>query len=166
MRRVLIQMKNLKHLLLLSLGGLAVLNTTAADAPERPLHVLYIGAVNAGSGGRRFGDSRTNYVYLPGQTLAPEAIYFDHLTSITNLTDAYLKHFDAVALVAPETGITAPQQKLLDSFKNSGKALIKYTDGARPADSVLREAVLSGVSKESKAAWEAYIASRAPLKRQ
>ncbi len=159
-------MKNLKQLLLLSLGGLLVLNTIAADAPERPLRILYIGSVNAGGGARGFGGSRTNYVYLPGQTLAPEAIYFDHLTSITNLTDVYLKHFDAVTLVAPESEIGAAQQKLLDNFKMSGKAVIKYTDGSRPADSALRDAVLNGVSKETKSAWEAFIASRAPLKRQ
>ena len=86
-------MKNFKQTLILLMGGLMVLNTLAADAPDRPLHALYLGPVNAGSGGRGaggFGAPRTNYVYLPGQTLAPEAIYFDHLTSITNLTDAYL----------------------------------------------------------------------------
>ena len=48
-----------------------------------------IGPISAGSGGRGFGGfdaPRTNYVYLPGQTLAPEAIYFDHIPNLTNLT--------------------------------------------------------------------------------
>jgi uncharacterized protein len=166
----LIQMKNLKQLLLLSLGGLIVLNTVAAEPLERPLHVLYIGPVNAGSGrgggGGGFGGSRTNYVYLPGQTLAGEAIYFDHLTSITNLTDAYLKHFDAVVQVAAAGEVAAPHQNLLDSFKNSGKALLRYTNETRPAEGVLREAVLNNVNQEAKASWEAFVRSRAPLNRQ
>ena len=63
------------------------LNTFAADAPDRPLHVLYLGpvskraavAVLAADG----AGARTNYVYLPGQTLAPEAIYFDHRSDVT-----------------------------------------------------------------------------------
>jgi len=155
-------MKNLKQLLFLSLGGLVVLSAIAADAPERPLHVLYLGPVNAGSGGRGFGGSRTNYVYLPGQSLAPEAIYFDHLTTFTNLTDAYLKHFDAVTLVGLDSDIGPAQQKMLKSFRSAGN-VIKYTE--RPTDSTLRDAVVGGVSKKAKAAWEALLALRAPLRR-
>src|SRR5580765_8578035 len=159
-------MKNLKQLLLLSLGGLVVLNTIAADAPERPLHVLYIGPVNAGSsggGGGGFGGSRTNYVYLPGQTLAPEAIYFDYITAITNLTEAYLKHFDAVVQVMPDADIGAALQKMLDTFKSTGNGLIKYTE--RPTDAVLREAVLGAITQNAKSAWETSLASRPPLQR-
>jgi putative membrane-bound dehydrogenase-like protein len=156
-------MKNLKQLLFLSLGGLAALSSIAADAPERALHVLYLGPVNVGGGGRGFGGSRTNYVYLPGQTLAPEAIYFDHLTTFTNLTDAYLKHFDAVTLVGLDSDVGPAQQKMLETFRNAGKAVIKYTE--KPTDATLREAVLGGVSKNAKAAWEAFLASRAPLQR-
>src|SRR3954470_16111835 len=135
-------MKHLKHLLLLLTGGLTLLHTSAADAPERPLHVLYLGPITAGAGGRGFGGfgaPRTNYVYLPGQTLAPEAVYFDHLTSITNLTDAYLKHFDAVVQVMTDDELSAAHQKMLDGFKSAGNAFIKYTE--RPTDAVLREAV-------------------------
>src|SRR3954470_9444384 len=74
-------MDKLKQILVVFAGGLMVLNTLAAEAPDRPLHVLYLGAVNAGrgGGGGGFGGARTNYVYLPGQTLAPEAIYFDYV---------------------------------------------------------------------------------------
>src|SRR3954468_10447667 len=160
-------MKNLKQLSLLLAGGLMVLNTFAAALPERPLHVLDLGPVNVGNGGRGFGGfgvSRTNYVYLPGQTLAPEAIYFDHLTSVTNLTDAYLKHFDAVAQVTPDAEVAPAQQKMLDSYRNAGGALIKYTE--RPTDEVLREAVLASVSRKAKSAWETSLASRPALQRQ
>src|SRR5215218_4559138 len=109
------QMKNLKRILILLTGGLMALNTFAADAPDRPLHVLYLGPVNVGSGGRGggFGGSRTNYVYLPGQSLAPEAIYFDQLSNPTNLTEKYLSHFDAVVQVMPDAEVGAALQKML-----------------------------------------------------
>ena len=109
--------------------------------------------------------ARTNYVYLPGQTLAPEAIYFDHRADVSNLTDTYLKHFDAVVQVMPDTEVGAAQQKMLDGFKQAGNGLIKYTDGKRPEDTDLRKAVLDSVSKNAKSAWEAYVASRPPLQR-
>jgi len=159
-------MKNLKRILIVLTGGLMTLNTIAADAPDRPLHVLYLGPVNAGGGGRGsggFGAPRTNYVYLPGQTLASEAIYFDYLTSATLFTEKYLQHFDAVVQVTPDGDLGAPLKKMLDSLKSAGKGLIKYTD--RPADAVLREAVLSGVSQNAKSAWEALLVSRPPLQR-
>lgn len=161
-------MKHIKQILILFIGGLTVIGALAADRPERPLHVLYLGPVEAGSGGRGggfggFGGSRTNYVYLPGQTLAPEGIYFDHVTSATNLTERYLKHFDAVVQVMPGDEFGADQQKMLDRFKNAGRPLVKYSE--RPTDAVLREAVLGGVSKEARSAWEALLSSRAPLQR-
>jgi putative membrane-bound dehydrogenase-like protein len=163
-------MKNLNQILILLTGELLAFNMFAAEAPDRPLHVLYLGPVSVGGGGRGgggfggFGGPRTNYFYLPGQTLAPEAIYFDHCVDVTNLTDTYLKHFDAVVQVMPDAEVGAV--KMLDSFKNSGNGLIKYTDGKRPTDPVLREAVLGAVSKKAKSAWEASIASRPPLPRQ
>jgi uncharacterized protein len=161
-------MNNLKQILILLTGGLLTLNTFAAETTERPIHVLYLGPVEAGRSGPRGGGfggggSRTNYVYLPGQTLAPEAIYFDHLTTLTNLTDAYLKHFDTVVQVMPDGEVGAAQRKMLDSFKSRGNPLMKYTE--RPTDAVLREAVLSGVSKKVKSAWGALLSSRPPLQR-
>ena len=112
-------MNIVKQTLLLLLGGLMVHNSTAAESSQRPLHVLYLGPVEAGGNGRGggFGGARTNYIYLPGQTLAPEAIYFDHLSSASNLTPAYLKHFDAVVQVMPDTDLNPEQQKLLENFK-------------------------------------------------
>src|SRR3954463_9050650 len=123
-------MKNLKRIAICLAGALISVNTLAAEAPDRPIHVLYLGPVSTGGRARGggFGGSRTNYVYLPGQTLAPEAIYFDHLTSVTNLTDAYLKHFDAVVQVMPGPELGAAEQKLLDGFKSGGNALIKYNE--------------------------------------
>jgi uncharacterized protein len=158
-------MKNLKQILILLTGGLMALNTFAADAPDRPLHVLYLGPVNTGGGGRGFGGfggPRTNYIYLPGQTLAPEQIYFDHITTATNLTETYLKHFDVVVRVMTDADLDAARQ-MLDTFKSAGNGLITYTE--RPTDSVLREAVLGAISKKAKSEWEASLASRPPLQR-
>ncbi len=153
-------------ILILLTGGLMALNTLAADVPDRPLHVLYLGPVSVGGGGRGggFGGPRTNYVYLPGQTLAPEAIYFDHRADAADLTETYLKHFDAVVMM-PDAEVGAAQQKMLDDFKGAGNALIKYSDGKRPADSALREAVLGSISKKTKSEWEVALASRSALKR-
>src|SRR5688500_14507200 len=161
-------MRNLKHSLIL-LTGLLTLNAFAAETTERPIHVLYLGPIEAGRSGPRGGGfggggSRTNYVHLPGQTLAPEAIYFDYLSSATNLTDGYLKHFDAIVQVMPDDEVSAAQRGMLDSFKSAGNALLKYT--GRPTDAVLREAVLSGVSKKARSAWEALLAARPPLQRR
>ena len=111
-------MKNLKRLTILLAGALMALNSFAAVAPDRPLHVLYLGPVGGGGGGRGFGGGfggpRTNYVYLPGQTLAAEAIYFDHLSNFTNLTEKYLSHFDAVVQVMPDAEVGAAQQKMIE----------------------------------------------------
>src|SRR5687768_12920626 len=164
-------MKHLKRILILFTGGLIAFSASAADAPDRPLHVLYLGPVDVGRGGRGgggFGGSggpRTNYVYLPGQTLATEAIYFDHLSNATNLTDSYLKHFDAVVQMVPDTEIVTAQQTMLDWFKNAGKGLIKYSDGNSPTDTVLREAVFGAISKKLKSDWEAFVTSRPSLQR-
>jgi mono/diheme cytochrome c family protein len=157
-------MKNLKPILGL-LTGLIALNASAAAGPDRPLHILYLGPTSLGGAGFGGGGSRTNYVYLPGQTLAPEAIYFDHRADAASVTEAYLKHFDAVVQVLPDAELGADQRKLLAGFQSAGKGLIKYADGQRPAEGVLREAVLGGVSKEAKSAWEASLASRPALQR-
>ncbi len=145
------------------------LNTLAADGPAHPLHILYLGSVSTGGGGG-FGaqggpGGRSNYAYLPGQTLAPEAIYFDYRADVSNLTDAYLKHFDAVVQVMPDPEVGTAQQTLLENFKAAGHGWIQFTDGKRPEETDLRKAVLDGVGKNAKSAWEAYVASRPPLQR-
>jgi putative membrane-bound dehydrogenase-like protein len=158
-------MKHLKQVLTLLTGGLLALNTFTADAADRPLHVLYLGSTDSSSDGGGFRRGRTSYVYLPGQTLAPEAIYFDHRSDLTDLTDVYLKHFDAVVQVMPDSEIGVNQLDSLTRFKNAGKGLIKYTDGNRPEETDLRKAVLSNVSEKAKAEWEAALATRPSLNR-
>src|SRR3954463_9163109 len=159
-------MSNLKQILLLLTGGLMVLKTLAAEPPDRPLHILYLGpvAVGRGGGGGGFGGARTKYGFFPGHPLAPEAIYFDYVAAVTNLTEAYLTHFDAVVQIMPDAEVGTIQQKMLDSFKRAGNGLIKYTE--RPADAVLREAILSAVSNKARSDWEASLAARPPLQRQ
>jgi hypothetical protein len=61
----------MKKFLILMVAGLMTFNSGAAEAPDQPLQVLYLGPVDVGGGGGGRGNSRTNYVYLPGQTLAP-----------------------------------------------------------------------------------------------
>lgn len=148
--------------------GTTVLSTLEAAVPARPIHVLYLGPVDAigsgsrGSGGSNSG-SRTNYVYLPGQTLAPQAIYFDHLSDPTHLTATYLNHFDAVVQVLPEKDLEPSHRKALDDLKAAGKGRIQYSE--RPEDAVLREAVLDAISPKTRSDWEAFVASRPPLQR-
>jgi len=159
-------MKDLKRILILLTGGLIVLKTFAAETPARPIHVLYLGPIDAGRSGPRgggFGGPRTNYVYLAGQTLAAEAIYFDHVTSATNLTEKYLSHFDAVVQVMPDAELGGAKQQMLDRSRSAGNPLIKYTE--RPTDAVLREAVLGAISKKAKSDWETFVASRPQLQR-
>ena len=48
-------MHNTKQLLTLMAAGLLALNTFAADAPDRPLHVLYLGPASTGGGARGGG---------------------------------------------------------------------------------------------------------------
>ncbi len=158
-------MKSSKPILLLLTGGLTVLNALAAEAPDRPLHVLYFGPASTGAGAFTGGGGRTNYAYLPGQTLAPEEIYFDQLSEPAYLTDAYLKHFDAVVQARPDSEVDAAHQQMLQSFASAGHGLIKYTDGKRPTDGVLREAVLGAVSPKARTDWEASLVSRPPLRR-
>lgn len=63
--------------------------TTLAE--PKPLQILYVSEVT-------YTSSETNYALLPGQSLAGEAIYFDHRTSAGALTKEYLGHFSAIFL--------------------------------------------------------------------
>jgi putative membrane-bound dehydrogenase-like protein len=162
-------MNRTKQTLILLTGSLMVLNTFAAEAPDRPIHVLYLGSVDAGRSGPRGGNgggfgSRTNYAFLPGQRLAGEAIYFDHRSDITNLTAAYLKHFDAVVQAVPDSWMAGPQEKLLSTFK--GGTLIKVAETNRPTDAELRTSIIAALDKKTRAAWEAFLAKRVPLQHE
>ncbi len=161
-------MKNVALLLVVIAGGLTALPAAApAAAPDRPLHVLYLGSIRPGGPGASPipGGSRTNYSYLPGQTLAPEGIYFDPLIDVAQLTERYLSHFDGVVQALPDAEVGSARLAMLDSFKRTGGAVIKVNDGERPADPALREAVLQALSPRSKAEWAASLASRPPLRR-
>lgn len=159
-------MKTVNLTLSVLIGGLTLATNFAAQPVERPLHVLYLGTVDEGSGqrGNGFGGGRTNYVYLPGQTLAPEAIYFDQLSQPTNLTPAYLKHFDAVVQVLSDKELGPEQEQMLSKFKSAGNVLIRYSE--RPSDAVMRQAVVGKVSSKARSAWEAFLAARPSLQRQ
>lgn len=146
--------------------GLATLQARAASAPDRPLHILYLGPLPAGGTGSGPGGSRTNYVYLPGQTLAPEAIYFDHLADTSQVTEAYLRHFDVVVQALPDPSAGSELQQRLAAFQGAGNGLIRISDGKVPTDRALRETVLAAVPPKAKSEWEASNAARPPLQRQ
>ena len=83
-----------------------------------------------------------------------------------NLTDAYLKHFDAVVQVMPDAEVGAAQPEVDRGVQERrGNGLIKYADGQRPADGVLPRGRARAVSKKAKADWEASLAARPPLQR-
>ena len=135
-------MNNLKQILVLLTGGLLTLNTFAAETTDRPIHVLYLGPVEADVLVREAvalaaaGRARTTFICPANFGAGSDLLRSSH--QVTNLTDAYLKHFDAVVQVMPDGDISAAQRKMLDSFKSAGNALLKYTE--RPTDAVLREA--------------------------
>ena len=120
-------MKHLKQILILLTGGLMVLNTLPRmhRIVRSMSSILARSVPDVWSPRRRWfwrrGGSRTNYVYLPGQTLAPEAIYFDHRADVTNLTDAYLKHFDAVVQVMPDAEVGAGPAEDARQFQERGQ---------------------------------------------
>lgn len=158
-------MRHSKTVLLALASGWLGLQAWGADDPGRPLRVLYLGSLDAGAVRPGAGGSRTNYVYLPGQTLAPEGIYFDHLPDLTQLTERYLSHFDAVVQAVPDSEVGAGPQRWLEGFRTSGNGWIKHADGSKASDAALREAVLGAVSRPARSAWEALLASRPPLRR-
>ena len=102
------------------------------------------------------------YVYLPGQTLAPDGIYFDHLTSAAEITPAYLQHFDAAIIALPRAQIGAQPQQALDQFSNSGRKIQVVT--STPSDQQLGAMVQSLVSPQAMAEYKAYLAGRQPVR--
>lgn len=149
--------------LLLALAG--TLPLAAAEGPGRPLRVLYLGPVDSRPAGPGGGSSRTNYVYLPGQTLAPEAIYFDHISDPASLSEPLLAHYDAVVQAIPDPATASPARPLLESFQRSGHAWIRKPDAPRPSDADLRKDLLAGITPAARSAWESFTTARPSLQR-
>src|SRR6476620_7698990 len=81
-------------------GAALLASATASMGADRPLHLLYFWTPTP--------TKRDNfYAMLPGQWLAPEAIYFDYRADAAALTPGALKHFDAVFLAQDESKLSA-----------------------------------------------------------
>ena len=128
----------------------------AAEVPNRPLQILYVGQIPATPQGER------GYAFLPGQRLAPQAIYFDYRTDAASLTADYLKHFDAVVL-AGGVPADAAQQAPLAKFSADGRVVTAAGEVLRD-DLKLRVEVLRAVGEKARGEWERFIAGREPLK--
>ncbi len=98
------------------------------------------------------------YALLPGQTLAADAIYFDYVTRPTDLTAAYLQHFDAAIVALPAGQIGAAQQRLLDQFKASGRNVQMVT--SPPTDQQIRGSLPTLVSRAVMSQYADFLASR------
>ncbi|MES2569778.1 MAG: PVC-type heme-binding CxxCH protein, partial [Verrucomicrobiota bacterium] len=142
-----------------SLLAASALHCEAAETPDRPIHVLFLGDSTPANPGTQPG----TYAFLPGQTLAGEAIYFDHSSANTALTPAYLAHFDAVLVVGDEA-LSAAQKKALEDFAAKGRGVKTLPASARTDDARLRSAALDGVGATVRKEWEGFVAGRAPLK--
>ena len=132
-------------------SGVMGLSTKGAD---RPLHVLYLGEVKP--------TVRAGYSLLPGQQLAPEAIYFDHRPADAALTAEYLKHFDAVMLNAERSALAPAASKALADFEAAGHGVKAWPKTVE--DPQLKAAVLEAVGAGARGEWEAFVAAREPRK--
>jgi len=129
----------------------ASLFTSAALAAGRPLQVLYVGEVEISGEG-------ANYSYLPGQTLAKEAIYFDHRADTSVLAASYLKHFDAVVLTVPESDLSSAEKNALDTFARR-HGVKRLTPDEKFDDVRFRAEVLDLVGQKARAEWESFLQS-------
>ena len=104
------------------------------------------------------------YAFLPGQTLAADAIYFDYLTRPTDLTQAYLQHFDAAIVALPAGEIGAAQQRLLDQFKASGRGV--QTVSSPPTDQQIRSSLPTLVGQAAMSRYADFLGSRPTVRYQ
>jgi putative membrane-bound dehydrogenase-like protein len=123
-----------------------------SSAADRPLHVLYVGEIVT--------SQHSGYVMLPGQWLAPEAIYFDHSADPGALTPGYLKHFDAVLLATDESKLAPAQKQALADFAKAGHGVKPYP--VTKDDAQFKAAVLEAVGAPARQEWEAFVAAREP----
>jgi putative membrane-bound dehydrogenase-like protein len=110
----------------------------------------------------RGGTTPPTYAYLPGQTLAPEGIYFDHVIDPADLTAAYLQHFDAAFVAVPQAQLTPAAQRLLDQFSAAGHGVRMVT--SRPSEEEIRAAVPGLVGNAVMTQYRAFLAGREPLR--
>ncbi len=102
------------------------------------------------------------YAYLPGQSLAPEGIYFDHLTNPADLSLAYLQHFDAVVVALPAAQLGAAAQRALDQYRASGRLVRNVT--TRPTEAQFRAMVPELVGTAAMNAYRTWTAGRLPIR--
>ena len=110
----------------------------------------------------RGGTTPPTYAYLPGQTLAPDGIYFDYVTDPADLTSVYLQHFDAAIVSLPPAQITPVVQRLLDQFRSSGHGVRTVT--SRPSEEDLRTSVPGLVGTAAMTQYRAFLAGREALR--
>jgi putative membrane-bound dehydrogenase-like protein len=110
----------------------------------------------------RGGTTPPTYAYLPGQTLAPDGIYFDYVTNPAELTPAYLQHFDAAIVALPPAQISAALQRQLDQFRAAGHGVRNVT--SRPSEEDLRASVPGLVGAAAMGQYRAFLAGREPLR--
>ncbi len=137
---------------------LSAVPALAAEQPH-PLHLLYFGEATPTP-----VTKPATYAFLPGQQLAPEAIYFDYRSDADALSSASLRNFDAVLLAVPKEKCTADQQKALDAFAAEGHGVKPVPANADPQ--AIRALALEAVGAGAKQAWEAFLAGRAPLEHE
>jgi len=101
------------------------------------------------------------YAYLPGQSLAPDGIYFDHLTTTAELTPAYLQHFDAVVVALPAAQLGAAAQRALDQYRAAGHIVRNVT--TRPSEAQFKAMVPELVGTAALGAFRAWAAARQPI---
>ncbi len=141
--------------------GVTETSLQATDSRPGPLRILYFGRFDPDAG------QGTNYTYLPGQTLAREAIHFDHTSDPTQLRPERLRHYDAVVLVDAEGKIGAAEERVLTEFTRvRGGGVKRFATGTPPDDSQLKSDALSLVSILARARHESFLRGREPLRHE
>ncbi len=134
----------------------AALVSGSAQASPRPLHILFYGPAKPAPAARP-----AEYAFLPGQTAAPKAIYFDYRTDAAALSAEALRNFDAVLLAAPEAEISPEQKEALDRFAADGHGVRPLPTGA--SEAAISTLALDAVGEAARADWQEFLKNRTPL---